>query len=336
MPSNAERFVTTHRESWQRLDFLVKKAKNSSVHLLNNAEIEEVGVLYRRVAADLARAQTRYASTSTGRELVRSLNNLLLNAHTLVHGGAPARPVHAWNFVLYEFPAAFRRQWRTIALAAVFMMLPALLSYIAVRANPSSAPLFVPDGAIAEVQRRADTQSTTGWGANTDFQGILVSPAVSSFIMTNNIRVSIGAVALGVTMGIGTALMLIFNGMMLGGLSAVATNFHVDLLFWAVILPHGVLELTAISIAGGAGLLLAQAIVAPGALLRRDALRVAGKEAMYLLCGVFLLLVIAGLIEGFITPLPFPAYSKLSFAALTAIGLVAYLRIRKKDDLAAT
>lgn len=329
MPSNAERFVNTHRESWQRLDFLVKKAKNSSIHLLANAEIEEVGILYRRVAADLARAQTRYAGTSTGRELVRSLNDLLLNAHTLVHGGAPAHPIHAWQFLLYGFPAAFRRQWRAIAVAALFMMVPALLAYIAVLANPASAPLFVPDSAITQVQERANKKSVTGWGANNDYEGLLASPAVSSFIMTNNIRVSISALALGVTVGIGTAVMLIINGLLLGGLSAVATHFHVDLLFWAVILPHGILELSAISVAGGAGFLLAGAIFAPGPLLRSDALRLAGKEAVHLLCGVVLMLIVAGLIEGFITPLPFPAYSKLAFATLTAIGLVAYLNLRE-------
>jgi uncharacterized membrane protein SpoIIM required for sporulation len=99
-----------------------------------------------------------------------------------------------------------------------------------------------------------------------------------------------------------------------------------------VILPHGILELTAISIAGGAGFLLAKALFAPGALLRSDALRLAGKEAVLLLCGVAMMLVVAGTIEGFITPLPFPAYSKLAFAMLTAIGLVAYLRIEKAEE----
>ncbi|MEO6908105.1 MAG: stage II sporulation protein M [Abditibacteriaceae bacterium] len=332
MPSSAERFVTTHRESWQRLDSLVKKAKNSSIHLLKNEEIEEVGVLYRRAAADLARAQTRYNNSSAGRELVRSLNDLLLSAHTLVHASTPANPAHAWEFVLYGFPAAFRRQWRAIAISALFMMIPALIAYIAVLSNPASAPLFVPDSAIQQVQQRAKKKLITGWGGNNDFQGLLASPAISSFIMANNIKVSLGAVALGVTMGIGTAFMLITNGLMLGGLAAVATNFHVDLLFWAVILPHGILELTAISIAGGAGFLLAKAIFAPGALLRSDALRLAGKEAVLLLCGVAMMLVVAGTIEGFITPLPFPPYSKLAFAILTAIGLVAYLKIEKSRE----
>ena len=331
MPSSAERFVTTHRESWQRLDSLVKKAKNSSIHLLKNEEIEEVGVLYRRAAADLARAQTRFSNSSAGRELVRSLNDLLLSAHTLVHASTPANSTNAWDFIVYGFPAAFRRQWRAIAISALFLTLPAFLAYIVILSNPASAPLFVPDHVIQQVQERADKKIVTGWGGNTDFEGLLASPAISSYIMTNNIRVSIGAVALGITMGIGTAYMLIINGMLLGGLSAVATNFHVDLLFWAVILPHGIIELTAISIAGGAGFLLAKALFAPGALLRSDALRLAGKEAVLLLCGVAMMLVIAGIIEGFITPLPFPPYSKLAFAVLTAIGLVAYLRIEKVE-----
>jgi uncharacterized membrane protein SpoIIM required for sporulation len=90
-------------------------------------------------------------------------------------------------------------------------------------------------------------------------------------------------------------------------------------LFWSVILPHGILELTAICIAGGAGLTLARAIYAPGDLPRRDALRLAGTEAVQLLAGVAMMLILAGLIEGYITPTTLPPNFKLGFAALTGV-----------------
>jgi len=135
---------------------------------------------------------------------------------------------------------------------------------------------------------------------------------------------------MGVTMGIGTVIALVANGLMLGGLSGAATNYHVSLNYWAVILPHGIIELSAISLAGGAGFILAQAIYAPGNLPRRDALKIAGGEAAQLLAGVAAMLVVAGFIEGFITPTPIPPLLKISFGILTAILLLFYLNARPK------
>ncbi|MDQ3814235.1 MAG: stage II sporulation protein M [Armatimonadota bacterium] len=331
MARSAERFVAAHRVAWQRLNELVDKAQRTGLTALSDDELHELGALYRRAAADLARAQTRYASTTAGRELVRSLNDLVLRAHVQVYSAPAPQPVRALHFLLYGFPAAFRRQWRAILLAAVLFYGPGVLSYCAVVVNPSLSTLFVDEHVIKEVQKRAQKKITVGWGGHTEFEGLLSSPAISSFIMTNNIRVTIMAVALGVTMGLGTALLLIQNGLLLGGLSGVATNERVDLLFWAVILPHGILELSAIAIAGGAGFLLARALYAPGDLPRRDAIMIAGGEAARLIVGVALLLVIAGLIEGFITPQPFDPLLKIAFALLTGVGLILYLNHRPRE-----
>ena len=329
MPRSAERFVRTHRQMWQRLSELVNQAQKSRLHSLSDDELHEMGVLYRRAASDLARAKTRYSTTNSGRELVRSLNDLVLRAHTQVYSAPPPQALNAVHFLLQGFPATFRRHWRVIALAAVFMFLPGFLSYLTVVFNPDSATIFVPDSAIQEVQKRADKKIIGGWGARTEFEGLVASSATSSMIMTNNIRVTIMAVAFGVTAGIGTAVVLLINGLMVGGLAGVATNVNADLLFWAVILPHGVLELTAICIAGGAGLMIGRALWSPGDLPRRDALKVAGVEAVQLLAGVAVLLIIAGLIEGFITPLPLPPLLKLAFALGTTVALVLYLAPRR-------
>jgi len=328
MSRSAERFVRTRRQMWQRLSALTDKAQSQRLQSLSDDELHELGTLYRRAASDLARAKTRYVSTNSGRELVRSLNDLVLRAHTQVYSAPPPQPVNALGFLLYGFPIAFRRHWRAIALAAIFMFLPGLLSYLTVVSNPDSATLFVPEGAIKQVQKRAAENIVVGWGARTEFEGLVSSPEISSEIMTNNIRVTILAVAFGATAGIGTALVLLGNGLMIGGLAGVATHVEADLLFWAVILPHGVLELTAICIAGGAGLLIGRALWAPGDLPRRDALKIAGSEAVQLLAGVAVLLVIAGLIEGFVTPLPLPPILKLGFALGTGVALILYLAPR--------
>ena len=332
----AEHFVSTHRAQWQRLDELVSRAQKLKLSALSDAELHELGILYRRAAADLARAQTRLSTTHAGRELVRSLNDLVLRAHALLYSAPAPEARRAFDWIAFGFPAAFRRHWRATAVAALLMFGPGLIAYVCVLANASLAPYFVPESAIEEVQKRAQQKIITGWGANTNYEGLMSSPAVSSYIMTNNIRVSMMALALGMTAGLGTSIVLVQNGLMVGGLAGVASNARVDVLFWAVILPHGILELTAICIAGGAGLLLARAMWSPGVLRRGDALKLAGIEAAQLLVGVAMMLIVAGLIEGFITPLPLAPDVKLGFAALTGVVMVAYLSLRRSGRRAAS
>lgn len=329
MARTAEQFVTVRRGAWERLDELVKRAQNG-LGALSDDEIQELGALYRRTSADLARAQTRYATTTAGRELVRSLNDLVLRAHAQVYSAPAPEVSNALDFVLYGFPATFRRQWRAILLAAFFMFIPALLAYATVVFDSQYTDLFPVQGAVQQVQERAKKKLTTGWGGNTNFQGVVQSPEISSYIMVNNIKVTLNSVALGLTAGIGTFFVLAFNGLMLGALAGVATNEKVDLLFWAVILPHGILELTAICIAGGAGLLLARAIYAPGDLPRRDALKIGGGEAARLMMGVAMMLVVAGLIEGFITPQPLSPLLKITFSLMTAVAMILYLNNRPR------
>jgi uncharacterized membrane protein SpoIIM required for sporulation len=153
----------------------------------------------------------------------------------------------------------------------------------------------------------------------------------SSFIMTNNIKVSFGAFALGGTAGIGTAALLFYNGILLGELGAIFARHDLTIPFWALILPHGVIELTAIAIAGAAGFLVAKALLAPGDRGRRAALAHEGREAVQLVAGCAALLVVAGLIEGFVTPQPWiPAEGKLAIGGLTAVFLFALLGVNEE------
>jgi uncharacterized membrane protein SpoIIM required for sporulation len=333
MPRTPEQFVLARRDSWARLEDLIEKAQGSRLTSLTDSEIHELGTLYRRASADLARAQTRYSTTFAGEELVRSLNALVLRAHAQIYSAPPIQttPIQAlWDFLLYGFPAAFRRHWRAIALSALLLFIPGLGSYMAVWTNAANTRLFVEDRIVEEVESRAKKKLVTGWGGNTNYKGVVQSPEISSAITVNNIRVSLLAVALGLTAGIGTGLVLIQNGMLIGALAGVATNSNVDFLFWSVILPHGVIELTAIAIAGGAGFVLARSIYAPGELSRSDALKLAGNQAGQLVAGVAAMLIIAGLIEGFITPTTLPPTFKMTFAALTGLALIFYLNLRPK------
>lgn len=333
MPRTPEQFVRARRDAWERLEDLVDRAQGAQVSALSNDELHELGTLYRRTSADLARAQTRYNSTLAGQELVRTLNALVRRAYAQIYAtpnNTGATPQSAWNWLFYGFPAAFRRHWRAIAFAAILLYGPAVAAYVMVWSDAANTRLFLDEGVVKTVEERAQKKLVTGWGGNTSYKGVVESPEISGFLMTNNIRVSIMAVALGVTAGIGTGLVLISNGMMIGSLAAVASNNNVDYLFWSVILPHGILELSAIAIAGGAGFVLARAIYAPGDLPRSDALKIAGSEAAQLLIGVAAMLVIAGLIEGFITPADISPDFKMGFAALTGLAMAAYLFVKPR------
>jgi uncharacterized membrane protein SpoIIM required for sporulation len=156
-------------------------------------------------------------------------------------------------------------------------------------------------------------------------------PVASSGIMTNNIMVSILAFSTGVLGGIFTLFILFYNGLMLGTIAAAVEQKKVALGFWAFVAPHGVIELPAIFIAGGAGLLLGYAVINPGDLPRRVALRQAGGEAIKLVMGVAAMLVVAGLIEGFFSPALLPEALKFSLAALLALALAAYLALAGRE-----
>jgi uncharacterized membrane protein SpoIIM required for sporulation len=149
---------------------------------------------------------------------------------------------------------------------------------------------------------------------------------MSAMIMTNNIRVALSAFALGISACIGTVYALVYNGIIMGGLAGYLTGTGGNMLvFWSLILPHGILELTAIFLSGACGLMIGRAVVIPGEFSRRHALIKAAKEAAFLIPGIVLLLVVAGLIEGFFTPLALPPAVKLTFAGLTFTGLVVYI-----------
>jgi len=181
--------------------------------------------------------------------------------------------------------------------------------------NPDNAILFLPQHFIDVVQK--GQMGGGQWNY----------PLMSSYIMVNNISVSLRAFVWGITLGIGTIYILFMNGSLLGALTALVYLNGNPSNYWALILPHGIIELTAIFISGGAGLMLAKGLLLPGQHTRFQSVIKQAKNSVSLVIGVIIMLVIAGIIEGFFTPLPIQGLFKLSFAAFTAILLFIYLLI---------
>lgn len=303
---------------WLRLEALIEKITSQGITQLPPDEILEFGRLYRQAAAELAfqRAQ------ATDRDRLRYLNDLLGRCYPHVYSA----PRHPWPslrlFFQADFPRAFRRHFHWTLLAFLISMLPGFIGFAvawhdrAVADQVLSHELLVSSERVAERHDRAH-----------DWMPADTRPAESSFIMTNNVRVTILTFAGGMTAGLLTLFLLGYNGFMLG-ICAAIVGLHggkTALNFWAFVAPHGVFELTAIFISGGAGLLLAYAMLNPGEVPRRIALQDAGKESIKLMLGVAAMLVIAGLLEGFFSPLNISEYIKYSVAVIEAVALGCYL-----------
>ena len=306
-------FAARRQPGWNRLEALLARAERGP-GALDAAELRELALLYRAATADLAAAQSR----GYGAPLVGYLNRLAARAYTFVYAVAAAP---GWSrvatFFAAGFPSEVRRSWKILAATTALFVAAWIVAYWQVARDANNAYAFLP---AEEIPAIAKSLHDSNFGFDRTF-----APAMSSLIITNNIKVAMIAFAGGMTLGVLTLWEILNNGLMVGGLGALfaAKGFGTD--FWATIAPHGVIELTSIQIAGAAGLLLAQAIVAPGRKRRADALRDNARRAGTLMIGVAGLLVVAGTIEGFVTPQRTSELVRFGIGGLTAVLLTAYL-----------
>ncbi len=309
-----KRFVSESREAWQRLEEAVVRARSAGVAKLGPEALRQLHEDYRRSAADLAYAQTHFPSTRTE----AYLNQLVGRAHAELYGATPQRLARVLRFLASGYPRLVRANWRTLAVAAALLLGAVATGFLLAHINYPLARLFLPE----QLRDLAADEAIRGTNAA---QMLTIAPAVSALITANNIQVSLVAFAGGVTFGALTTYALLTNGMLLGVLAGVFAKAGASLEFWALIVPHGALELPAIVLAGCSGLMLAKALLFPGDLPRATALRNASGDAVRVVLGGIPLLVIAGFIEGFVTPLPIDPALKLALGATLAALLGAYL-----------
>jgi uncharacterized membrane protein SpoIIM required for sporulation len=221
----------------------------------------------------------------------------------------------ALSFFWYTYPAAFRRNWRHCALATAIFAITGLVGAVLTYQNPDFKVKLLGPQMVETIDRHQMwTHSIVG-----------IKPLASSFIMTNNMSVGFTTFALGITAGLGTIYMMAFNGLLIGVIGMACWLAGMSLQLWSFVAPHGVLELPAIFIAGGAGLRIAQGLLFPGVLPRRDSLARAGSEAVQLLLGTIPILIIAGLIEAFVSPTGLATPLKFGLAGAMFVLLCVYL-----------
>lgn len=296
---------------WERLEALLRRSKHT-LNSLKPTEIRELGLLYRATLNDLSRVQ----SLPEFQHLEPYLNNLVQRCHGRVYEHPPATWRDVARFFLVDFPQCFRRHWQMIGLAFLMFVIGSIIAMATVHANPDTETYFLPQSIIDQLDRGVlwtDTRQA--------------APSESSFLMTNNIRVAINAFAFGALFGVGTLLLLFHNGLFaFGGPLQVCMAHGMGFRLLNFMVAHGVIELTTIFIAGGAGMLIGFSILFPGDLPRWDAVKQKSRESLILIMGCFPLLVLAGLIEGLVslnrhvdTP------TRLTVAIASGIFLIAYL-----------
>ena len=308
-----DRFINNRKNAWQRLEELLKLLDTSSLRRLNREEVRELGRIYRRTASDLAIARAE----SRDPRLVNYLNSLVIRAHGRIYRADAQGGKRIRLFFTRELPRTFRRTWRYTFLAFFVFALFSVIGFIGTYYDPDFSEVV----GVDQGWREMNIETRTPWWERLNEGNQLGA----SFIMTNNIMVTIYTFAFGATFGIGTLFYMAYNGAMIASVLALTyrAGFGNDLVTFMV--AHGVVELSCIFIAGGAGLLIGSAMIMPGDLTRADALKIRGMEAVRLMIGVALLLVLAGTIEGFVSPMPIDPRIKYSIGAVTGIALYSYL-----------
>ena len=293
---NLDRFIADRRPSWDELETLLGAAKGRPERI-GTERMRRLGALYRSAAADLAVARRQFPAEPT----VPALEDLVGRAHTVVYGTAVRRE-SAVDFLVHGYWRRVRERPALLAVAAVLLFGPILAAGAWAWQDPGTAGALLPTTSESAGRPRpegSDVGLTAGERAS-----------MSAGIFTNNIRVTFAAVAGGITFGLLTAGVLLFNGVLIGVVAGVGTAAGNGSVLVELIVPHGVLELSCIVVAGAAGLRIGWALVDPARRPRGEALATEARAAVELVLGTAVWLVIAGLVEGQITPLgigPWPA-----------------------------
>ncbi len=305
------RWLQKRKPHWTKLEELLNLSAKSGLKSLTRYDLQELSLLYRQAAADLAAIREDPSS----QHFTRYLNQLLARAHNTIYSGRRASHLGLLSFFWTTYPAIFRRNLNYVLLAVAIFAASAAVGAGLTYQDPDFKVKILGPQMVETIQRREMwTHSIVG-----------IKPLASSAIMTNNISVGFMTFALGITAGLGTIYMLAFNGLLLGVIGMACGLAGMSLQLWSFVAAHGVLELPAIFIAGGAGLRIAQGMLFPGMLPRRESLAKAGTEAVKLLVGTIPILIIAGTIEGFVSPTELAASLKFSMAAALFVLLLAYL-----------
>ena len=283
-------FVVTNQDAWRRLQDLTRRARR--IRTLSPAELDELTALYERCGTHLAHARVAYATDAA---LVSRLTLLVGDTHAVLYGQRRTDVGRAVSeFATVTFPAAIVSLRRFILVAALLTFVPWVALQIWLAISPDAFDATAPE-AVREAY------------INDDFESYYSSQPAQNFatqVFLNNVRVAFVAFAAGILFCVVTAAILVYNGANVGVAGGLFTHAGQGDKFWGLILPHGLLELSAVVVAGAAGLRIGWTLIAPGDRTRRVALTEESRRAGNVLVGLVAAFLLAALVEGFVTGRP--------------------------------
>ena len=306
-----DRFVLAEKTLWLELETELERFEQDPFRKLTTEEAARFYYLYQRAANDLARL-----GELAGRPEIRAhLESLVRRAYAETHGRVQGARFSLWRFLFSDFPNAFRRHLGAFALASAITLCGVLFGAGAMAWDRDAKPVLMPFSELMETPAQRVHREET---AKNDRIGAVRSTFAAELI-THNIQVSFFTLALGTTWGLGSTILLFYNGVTLGAVAAdyLAGGYWMFLLGW--LLPHGVIEIPAILIGGQAGLVLGRALLGWGdATPRRERVRAVSNDVLALAGGLAAMLVWAGIVEAFLSQYHQPA---VPYAAKIGFGI---------------
>ena len=307
------KFIAKNEEHWKALEAFNRRVIKGGVRTLDTVDVREFARLFRLASHNLAYVKTHFPTS----HVLPYLNNIVGVTHNYFYVRESKSLRDIRGYFSHTFPSAVRENWRFWVFAMALFVFGMLFAGFYVANDPARLQELMPAGwgnfAPDEVPDFGD--------GSVEWEYTLMAASIT----TNNITVSFNAIVGGLLAGLGTVIILVYNGFIVGGLFGFFHQAGADMATaYGLVLPHGVIELMAIFLAGGCGLMLAKGLLIPGELTRRQSLILQAKNAARILPGIVAMLVVAGIIEGYFTPLGIDPLWKLLFAGATFVGLVAY------------
>lgn len=311
-------YLSGNEQQWSELADLLQLARKSTKHL-SPQQISRLDQLYRATAIQLSQVSSR----TNDQRLIRYLNDLTAAAHSVIYL-PPKKTVfrEIVNFVVEGFARSIIRTWRYQLAALTLTVLGGFLAYHVAQNDPVAAYALLPAGDV-RAPGSTPEQLLEVLRSGRD-QGDGEKFIFASFLFGHNLKVGLLALGVGVLAAIPSALLLIYNGMMLGAFVQIHHEAGIYAEFWAWILPHGITEIGAIVLCGGIGLMLGDAVIRPRFLSRFESLRRAGTQAASICVGIAGMLLFAAVIESYLRQSHLSTSARLTFAAATAIFWVIY------------
>lgn len=309
-----DEFIAARHREWSELDRLLETLASRKAAQRDAQQIARLAALYRSLSGDIARAE----GASFSHDLRAFLERLAARAHSALYAAPPWRLRAIWDFLAGAFPRTLRRRWQFFLLAALLFVLPMAIGLLGALTSPTFAERVAGQSALAQAADNFGDHYGSGRGEG---EGAMMT----GFYIYNNVGIAFRCFACGIFFGLGSAFFLVYNGLIIGTVLGYVVSLGYGENILSFVASHSPFELTAIVIAGAAGLQMGWSLVCSKGETRLGSLKRQAPEVMHLVMGAAVMLLIAALIEGLWSGSALPAAFKLGVGSVLSVLVALYL-----------